>query len=47
MDDFLIDTMNSMSDYVNNYLDTANMELDFGMPPVISKTWLAATKGSS
>ena len=40
MDDFLIEAVNCMADYVNNYLDTANMELDFspqnGMPPVIS-----------
>ncbi len=41
MDDFLIETINSLSDCVNHYLDTVNMELDVsfenGMPPVISR----------
>ena len=51
MDDFVIETMNYMADCVNNYLDTANMELDVspqnGMPPVPSQDVVGRYLGNS
>jgi hypothetical protein len=41
MDEYIVGAINALSDCVNHYLDTVNMELDFsfenGMPPVISR----------